>query len=142
MSRRNLEHILTLKKTLIKQATNYPLSVARLWVPHCHRWEGIKSNRDRGCGKPMTQIKGNIFKCFNCDITEIRTSQKHTLLNLGDEATLISGGNRAGKTEIGACLSIAFAAGKKEQWVKDWMILNNVPDNLRDSLQILKRLIK
>ena len=91
MNRANLENILTLKQTLIKQVTQYPLSMARLWVPHCHRWQGVKTDRKRGCGQPMTRIKGNTFYCANCDITEQRTSQKHTLLNLGKEATLISG---------------------------------------------------
>ncbi len=134
MNKANLENILTLKQTLIKQVSQYPLSMARLWVPHCHRWQGVKTDRKRGCGQPMTRIKGNIFYCANCDITEQRTSQKHTLFNLGKEATLISGGNRAGKTEIGACLAIAFSAGKKEQWVKDWIALNDIspqiiPDN-------------
>ena len=130
MERKDLENILNLRQALIKQAQDYPLSVASLWIPHCHRWEGVKTQRSRGCGSPMTRIKGNLFKCLNCDISEQRTSQKHTLLNLGEEATLISGGNRAGKTEIGACLAIAFAAGKKEQWVQDWMILNDIPPDI------------
>lgn len=130
MSRENLEHILTLKQTLIEQAKNYPLSVSQLWTPHCHRWSGINTKRKRGCGKPMERIKGNLFRCNDCDITEKRTSQKHTLLNLGSEATLISGGNRAGKTEIGACLAVAFSAGKNEQWVKDWIELNNIPPDI------------
>ena len=133
LSRANLEHILTLKQTLIDQASKFPLSVARLWTPHCHRWEGIQTNRDRGCGKPMSRIKGNLFRCKECDITEQRTSQKHTLFNLGSEATLISGGNRAGKTEIGACLAVAFCAGKKE-WVQDWITLNDIdPDIIPDN---------
>lgn len=78
----------------------------------------------------MSRIKGSLFHCSFCDITEHRTSQRHSLLNMGKEATLISGGNRAGKTEIGAMLAVAYASGKKEQYVKDWLMLNDLPINL------------
>ena len=120
MNRKKLEEHLTKKQKLIKYAQDYPLSVALLWVPHCHRWEGIETDRDRGCGQPMERVKGDLYRCNDCDITEHRTSQKHSLLNLGEEATLISGGNRAGKTEVGSCLAVAFASGRKEQYVRDW----------------------
>ena len=130
MKRKQLEENLKKKQDLIEYATKYPLSVALLWVPHCHRWQGIKNDRDRGCGKPMTRIKGDLFRCSDCDITEHRTSQRHALLSMGSESLLISGGNRAGKTQIGAMLSVACAAGRNEQWVSDWLILNDLPLNL------------
>ena len=114
MSRKKLEEILTTRQTLIDHANKYPLSVALLWSPHCHRWQGIETERDRGCGNPMKRIKGDIFRCEACDITEHRTSQKHSLLSMGSESLLISGGNRAGKTQIGAMLSVACAAGRNE----------------------------
>ena len=119
MERRKIEQLLDQKNKLIKYIKQYPLSVALLWVPHCHNWKGIKDERRKGCGNPMRRIKGDLFKCDDCNITEHRTSQQHSLLNLGEEATLISGGNRAGKTEIGACLSVAFASGRKEQYVQE-----------------------
>ena len=78
----------------------------------------------------MKRIKGDLYRCDHCDITEKRTSQQHSLLSLGSESTLISGGNRAGKTEVGACLSVAFASGSNEQYVKDWLQLNNLPLDL------------
>ena len=78
----------------------------------------------------MTRIKGDLFRCSDCDITEHRTSQRHALLSMGSESLLISGGNRAGKTQIGAMLSVACAAGRNEQWVSDWLILNDLPLNL------------
>jgi phage terminase large subunit-like protein len=101
-----------------------------LWVPHCHRWDGLSTDRKRGCGKPMTRIKGTLFRCNECDITEHRTSQRHALLSMGSESLLISGGNRAGKTQIGAMLSVACAAGRNEPWVSDWLILNNLPKDI------------
>ena len=118
------------KQQLIEYAKNYPLSVSLLWVPYCHNWKGITGERDRGCGRPMKRIKGDLYRCDHCDITEKRTSQQHSLLSLGSESTLISGGNRAGKTEVGACLSVAFASGSKEQYVRDWLQLNNLPLDL------------
>jgi len=130
MSRKKLEDNLRKKQQLIEYAKNYPLSVSLLWVPHCHNWKGITGERDRGCGRPMKRIKGDLYRCDHCDITEKRTSQQHSLLSLGSESTLISGGNRAGKTEVGACLSVAFASGSKEQYVKDWLQLNNLPLDL------------
>ena len=130
MERRKIEQLLDKKNKLIQYIKQYPLSVALLWVPHCHNWKGIKDERKKGCGQPMRRIKGDLFKCDDCDITEHRTSQQHSLLNLGSESTLISGGNRAGKTEVGACLSVAFASGRKEQYVRDWLELNNLPFDL------------
>lgn len=130
MDRNELETILNKKQILLKYAKQYPLSVAKLWTPYCHNWTGIKEERAKGCGRPMQHLKGKIFYCSHCDITEERTSQKHTLLHLGKEATLISGGNRAGKTEVGACLSIAFASGSNEKYVRDWLDINNLPHDL------------
>ena len=130
MSRKKLEDNLRKKQQLIEYAKNYPLSVSLLWVPHCHNFTGITGERERGCGRPMKRIKGDLYRCDHCDITEKRTSQQHSLLSLGQEATLISGGNRAGKTEVGACLSVAFASGSKEQYVRDWLQLNNLPLDL------------
>ena len=130
MKRHEIESILNKKQQLIKYAKKYPLSLAQLWTPHCHRWEGIETKRVKGCGQPMQHIKGKLFYCANCEVYEERTSQKHTLINLGNEATLISGGNRAGKTEVGACLSIAFASGSNEQYVKDWLDINGLPHHI------------
>ena len=130
MERHKLENILNKKQQLLKYAKEYPLALAQLWTPYCHRWEGMETARSKGCGRPMTHVKGRLFHCKFCDITEERTSQKHTLFHLGHEASLISGGNRAGKTEVGACLSVAFASGSKEQYVKDWLEINGLPSNL------------
>ena len=52
------------------------------------------------------------------------------MLSLGSESTLISGGNRSGKTEAGCMLAVAFANGTREWWVRSWLDLNDLPHNL------------
>ena len=101
------------RQRLLSIATNYPLALARVWVPHCHRWDGfgVKSDRIRGCGRPMRRLSAGVYRCDHCDIEEVRTSQFEALNRLNDtpEAFLATGGNRAGKTELGAMLAIATA---------------------------------
>jgi len=113
-------------------ASIYPLAVARLWNPHCHRWsgEGSRSKRAKGCGKEMIKVGHNLYHCSTCDITEERTSQQDALRNIATEATLISGGNRAGKSEVGCQFAIAVAAGRREWFVRQWLEINNLPDEL------------
>lgn len=111
---------------------NYPLALARLWTPHCHRWDGKgkKSDRQIGCGKPMERLNGKIWICKSCNIIEQRTSQQDPFLDLGEEATAIFGGNRAGKTELSAMYTIAMAAGSNQWWVREWLKNNDLPPNL------------
>lgn len=113
-------------------ARDYPLAVSRLWNPHCHRWDGQgkESDRVRGCGAEMTRIGHNLYMCPVCNVRERRTSQQDALRSLGSEATLISGGNRAGKSEVGCQLAIATAAGSKCWFVQQWLKLNNLPMSL------------
>ena len=120
------------RRRLKEIADHYPLSVARLWIPHCHRWtgEGEQSDRPVGCGKPMIRAGGALWTCPDCQITEQRTSQADALINMGREATLLSGGNRAGKTEVGAMLAVATAAGSGEWWVREWLSGNSLPPDL------------
>ena len=113
----------------------YPLSLAKLWLPYCHRYDGLadKSPRKIGCGNPMKRIKGNMWRCESCDITEQRTAQSDPLFDLGSEATSVFGGNRAGKSDLGAQLSVATAAGSQEWWVKEWLKNNQLPNDLIQS---------
>ena len=112
----------------------YPLALARLWGPHCHRWDGfaMKSGRSRGCGRQMLRVGLGRYRCNSCAIEEGRTSQQEALIRLhnANEAFLCTGGNRAGKTEVGAMLAIAVAAGSGEWWVREWLSLNGLPENL------------
>ena len=126
--RQIIESYLDNARKLEKLRAAYPLALARLWRPHCHRWNGrgSKSERMRGCGQEMTPLSNGLYHCANCNITEQRTCQQEALLRLGSEATLISGGNRAGKSEIGAMLCVATAAGRDAWWVKESLQLNNL----------------
>ncbi|MEL6349032.1 MAG: terminase family protein [Myxococcota bacterium] len=45
-------------------------------------------------------------------------------------AVLLSGSNRAGKTDAGAQIAVATAAGRGESWVQAWMRLNDIPETL------------
>ena len=127
-----LKAALKQRRRILEIARDYPLAVSRLWVPHCHRWDGmaIKSPRARGCGLPMKRINAGFWECEQCDITEARTSQIEPVLNLGVDATLIAGGNRAGKTQLAAQLAVAWAASSSEPWVKEWIKLNQIPDGI------------
>ena len=111
-------------------AVKFPLAVARLWIPHCHKWQGPKQDRVRGCGKPMRNVGGFLWTCEACKVTEQRTSQADALRSPGREATLISGGNRSGKTQAGAMMAVATAASQREWWVQEWMRANNIPPHL------------
>ena len=122
------------RRQLLEIRKTYPLALSRLWVPYCHRWDGHgkKSDRPRGCGRPMQMIGMGTYKCVHCDIEERRTSQREAAIRFANtgEAFLCTGGNRAGKTQFGAQLAIAIAAGRDQWWVKEWMRLNNLPENL------------
>ena len=131
-TKNNLIRKLEKRRQILSIAAQYPLSVARLWVPHCHRWDGLgaASERARGCGRPMERIGFNRWICRHCDIEESRTSQIEPFLNLGDECTLIAGGNRAGKSEAVCMFAVAWAGGSDAPWVKEWMELNGIPDGI------------
>ena len=115
--------------TLGRIQKQYPLALSRLWQPHCHRFDGMasKSDRPKGCGQAMKRISAGLWKCENCNITEQRTSQIEIPLSFPKLAYLVAGGNRAGKTEIGAQMAVAFAASRTEWWVVQWAKLNQIP---------------
>ena len=120
-----------LSKSVLAISKTYPLRMSLLWEPYCHRFMGTKDQlRPRGCGQIMTRIRQGVYHCKACNITEERTSQQEALLNLGRETTAVIGGNRSGKSEIGAMLCVAWAAGRKEQWVRDWLRINKLPPDL------------
>lgn len=131
MNKRELLRIYEQQQLLLEIKRNYPLAVARLWSPRCERWSGKKDDdRPVGCGEPMKHVHHNRFICESCNIEESRTSQKHALINMGTEAHLIGGGNRAGKTDLGAQLAIAVALGSNDWSVQQWLELNDLPKDL------------
>lgn len=77
----------------------------------------------------MIRIAAGVYRCDVCNIEERRTSQYEALLRLHEteEAYLATGGNRAGKTELGAMLAVATAAGSNAWWVREWLEFNNLP---------------
>ena len=78
----------------------------------------------------MKHLHTRRFKCVGCNIEENRTSQKHALIGMGSEAHLIGGGNRAGKTDLGAQLAVAVALGSNDWSVQQWLELNDLPKDL------------
>ena len=80
----------------------------------------------------MQMIGLGSYRCIHCDIEERRTSQQEAAIRFANtgEAFLCTGGNRAGKTQFGAQLAIAIAAGRDQWWVREWMRLNDLPENL------------
>ena len=125
---------LKVRKKLLNVAKGYPLAMSQLWTPHCHRWDGYGSDsaRERGCGGKMELVTFGKYRCSKCGIIEDRTGQQEALLRLAntDEAFLATGGNRAGKTELGAMLAVATAAGSGAWWVREWLNLNGLPHDI------------
>ena len=60
------------QQKLLQVKNNYPLAMSKLWTPYCCRWDGTaqKSDRARGCGKPMQYIHADIYKCESCGMTD------------------------------------------------------------------------
>ena len=121
-----------LRSSLIRVHRQTPLAISRLWVPHCHRYLGIgeEQERERGCGQEMIRRGPGVYFCPGCNITEERTSQRDCLIDMGREVTAIIGGNRSGKSQAGAMLSVAYAAGRGQKWVRDWLDLNDLDEDL------------
>jgi len=122
------------RRQLLDVMRGYPLALSRLWVPHCHRWDGFgsKSERVRGCGHEMRMVGLGSYRCDRCDVEEARTSQREAAIRFmnSDEAYLCTGGNRAGKTQFGAQLAVAIAAGRDQWWVREWLRLNDLPEDM------------
>ncbi len=131
MNKRQLLRMYEQQQLLLTIQRNHPLALARLWSPRCERWSGKKDDdRPVGCGEPMEHLHTTRFKCSSCNIEENRTSQKHALIGMGSEAHLIGGGNRAGKTDLGAQLAVAVALGSNDWSVQQWLELNDLPKDL------------
>lgn len=48
------------------------------------------------------------------------------MLNLGDDATLVAGGNGSGKTHLGGQVAVAFLLGRNHPDVQRWLALNGL----------------
>ena len=61
------------------------------------------------------------------DAPKPKTSQRRAASNLGDRVTIVVGGNRAGKTVLGAQLAVAWALGRDHPDVQRWARINDWP---------------
>jgi len=59
-----------------------------------------------------------------------KTSQRAPLQKAGVDAVLASGGNGAGKTELGAQISVAVALGRDDPSVQAWISANEIEPSL------------
>ena len=90
----NIHNYIQTQKKLVAIKKGFPLALAKLWEPHCHRFDGLgdKSKRDPGCKKPMIKKAPGLYHCPSCEITEKRTSQKEALVfEKGRTATALFG---------------------------------------------------
>lgn len=118
------------QQKLISIAEDSPLSVASLWSPFCCDWEGKQEHPERNkCLKPMERIAGDLYYCSSCDIKERRSSQLTCLEGHGSEAHLLATGNRFGKSDVGAMLSVAHALGSADPACKMFLENNGLDPN-------------
>lgn len=131
MNKQDMIKYLQLSDKIEKIQKNNPLSLAKLWTPICHRWDGLgsKSTRARGCGRYMDYLDNDIWICTHCNIRESRSSQWGAIRSITSEAYGIFGGNRSGKTESVVMFAIATALGAKDPSVRDWLDINGLPPN-------------
>lgn len=90
-----------------------PLAFCDLWTPRCEH-----------CGAQLVEVAHPTWSCPTDGCEGARpawhTSQRHILPALGVDATAIFGGNRTGKTELGAMLAVATAVGNTQAWATEW----------------------
>ena len=98
---------------LTRRRKAHPLAYARLWEPRCH-----------ACRAVLVYVGGVSWACLRCGSEPAeRTSQQRTLADFMGSAALIGvvcGGNRSGKTVIGAQWTVASALGRDHPDVVQW----------------------
>lgn len=112
-----------------------PLAYARLWAPECrscpHPDPRAPAPPKSRRGLPMVAIPGSGMghKCPGCGVVEQRTSQialAQAILDGDYEQVFALGGNRTGKTELGAQLTVAIAQGSDHPDTIAWARLNGL----------------
>ena len=93
----------------------HPLARFRAWAPHCHACPAVEM---APCGVD--------FRCPRCGVVEQRTSQRAALHTLRPsvDTLVVRGGNRSGKTRLGAAICVAMALGRNDPSVKEWARIN------------------
>lgn len=112
----------------------HPLRYAELWTPECptcphsNPHAKIPEGSTRR-GQPLEHLQGLTHRCPTCGEVSQRTSQLAAARSMlaGDlDISFILGGNRTGKTEVGAMVCTAFALGRDHPDVKAWAKLNKL----------------
>lgn len=120
---------------LARHREAHPLAYARLWAPECHVCphpdpHAVAPPKARR-GRPMVAIPdaGLSHRCPGCGVVEQRTSQialAQAILDGDYEQVFALGGNRTGKTELGAQVAAAMAQGSDLPDVMAWAALNGL----------------
>jgi phage terminase large subunit len=104
---------LAMQEDLKARKSARPLAFCDLWTPRCEH-----------CGARLLEVAHPIWRCptEGCEAAPAarHTSQRHILPDLGSDATAIFGGNRTGKTELGAMLAVLTATGNTQPWAVEW----------------------
>ena len=58
------------RRQLLNIAKTNPLALAKLWIPYCCNWTGIKGERPEGCKRPMQKIKPGLYHCSTCQMSK------------------------------------------------------------------------
>ena len=119
----------------VAERESRPLAYARLWAPECracpHPDPRAPAPPKGRRGLPMVAIPGSGMghRCPGCGVVEQRTSQialAQAILDGDYEQVFALGGNRTGKTELGAQLTVAIAQGSDHPDTIAWARLNGL----------------
>lgn len=122
-------------EVLDRHRAAHPLAYARLWAPECrtcpHPDPRAPAPPKGRRGLPMVAIPGSGMghRCPGCGVVEQRTSQialAQAILDGDYEQVFALGGNRTGKTELGAQLTVAIAQGADHPDTIAWARLNGL----------------
>jgi hypothetical protein len=122
-------------EVLTRHREAHPLAYARLWAPECrtcpHPDPRAPAPPKARRGLPMLAIPGAGMghRCHGCGVVEQRTSQialAQAILDGDYEQVFALGGNRTGKTELGAQVTVAMAQGGDHPDVVAWAALNGL----------------
>ena len=113
----------------IERWAPFPLATFQLWQPECRRCPRPEKGQPWR-GQTMAYMgPGNLHKCPSCGIVEERTSQRRAgqlVLSVGVEYALVMGGNRSGKTELGAAMDAVFMLGASHPAVQHFAQRNGL----------------